>query len=769
MSDEPSSKAPIVQQLAELLTTILKPGGVGVGGLAGLWLLFFEQKVAESIAAVLIGFCFSYLGKLLEPLHQSTQERLQRAGQSLNSKVDQGLAKITRFDDRYLLAQASACERDRPDIPRDALTGDPAQKTITTLLLEQVFVPLELDSRAMPSGYRRSDNSNLKVKVPLSKGDLGGSNLKAEPDAKLREGYDIWDFLTQARQDPAYRQLVVLAWGGYGKTTLLKHLTYCYGTKKVSSDAPKLVPVLLLRKYRDILTTDNSPNLPDLMTQHHIPGLPGGQDITPPQNWAIDLLRSGNALIMLDGFDEVPKAKRPTVAKWINRQTEQYPKSVFILTSRPKAYTEQHPADRIDFYTPLWVRDFNATQRQQFVQQWYWAQEFYASGRQDTAEVRQTAKESANALLAQIESRPELQALAKNPLLLNMIVSFHWRNPGAKLPSRRVNLYREICHLNLNHRPSARQIETYLTQCDAQKILQRLALAMTRGRKERVEKAPLLKELDEYLKEQSENIPASDFLDQVVEISELLVQQEEEYEFAHLSFQEYLAAAEIARQKRESLLYDHFADDWWKPTILLYAAQVNPTTLVREMIRQGAIDLAHMCLLETTKQFDPALNIELNALRKTVSDTRYAKLEELLKTQKWREADEETYRLMITTVGKEEGQWFAKEDLENFPCPDLKEIDRLWVHYSSGKWGFSVQKRIWEECGSPMEYNDDWEKFGDRVGWRKDDNWLSYSDLTFELQKSLPGGFPVVGSRLDFRVWGVFGLMVFSRAKTCEL
>lgn len=726
MSDEPSSKAPLVQQLAELVTKILKPGGVGAGGLYGFWLLAVEKKVAESIAAVLIGFCFSYLGKLLEPLHQGNQERLKRAGQSLNSKVDQGLAKITGFDDRYLQRQAWACEGDRPDIPRDAITSDTRQKTISALLLEQVFVPLTLDSRTLLPGYKLPANCDVEKKL------------------------EIWDFLAQARQDSVYRQLVVLAWGGYGKTTLLKHIAHRYGTKQAPENAPRLIPFLLvLRKYRDLLT-QNPPSLPDLITQHHIPKLPEAEGLIPPDNWAKDLLRKGNALIMLDGFDEVAKEDRPAVVRWINTQLEAYRNSVFILTSRPKAYQEQNPADRLDLATVLWVQDFDKEKRKQFVDQWCWAQEYYASGRRDTPEVKHTAQQTATDLLDQIESQEELQKLAKNPLLLNMIATFHWRNPGAKLPNRRVDLYRDICHLQLKHRPSARQIETVLTRCEAQTILQRLALAMMHAKKERVKRSDLLKALNKYLQHQGETIAAEDFLEQVVQISELLVQQEEEYEFAHLSFQEYLAATEIARlaqqqPSQESQLYERFDDGWWKPTILLYAAQVNPTTLVREMIRRGAFDLAHLCLLETTKQFDPALNTELNALQKTVSNTRYAKLDALLKAQQWRQADEETYRLMITTVGKEEGQYFSQEDLENFPCEDLKEIDRLWVHYSHGKWGFSVQKRIWEECGSPMDYNADWEKFGDRVGWRKDDDWLSYSDLTFDLQKSPTGEFPIGG------------------------
>jgi hypothetical protein len=122
--------------------------------------------------------------------------------------------------------------------------------------------------------------------------------------------------------------------------------------------------------------------------------------------------------------------------------------------------------------------------------------------------------------------------------------------------------------------------------------------------------------------------------------------------------------------------------------------------------------------------------------------SRYANLEKYLKTPQWREADQETYRLMITTIGKEEGQWFDLKDLETFPCEDLRTLDQLWVKYSNGKWGFSVQKRIWEECGSPRNYNKDWETFGDRVGWRKNWSWVSYDNLSFNLENSLNGEFP---------------------------
>ena len=42
------------------------------------------------------------------------------------------------------------------------------------------------------------------------------------------------------------------------------------------------------------------------------------------------MLRRGDAVIMLDGFDEVAQDQRPAVANWINRQMRRYGNSIFI-------------------------------------------------------------------------------------------------------------------------------------------------------------------------------------------------------------------------------------------------------------------------------------------------------------------------------------------------------------------------------------------------------------------------------------------------------
>lgn len=110
----------------------------------------------------------------------------------------------------------------------------------------------------------------------------------------------------------------------------------------------------------------------------------------------------------------------------------------------------------------------------------------------------------------------------------------------------------------------------------------------------------------------------------------------------------------------------------------------------------------------------------------------YTNLRDLLAAKKWKEADEETTKAMLQAAKREKEGWFRDVDIDNFSCEDLRMIDQLWVSASKGKFGFSVQKEIYESLGGTSEYNEEvWNKFGDRVGWRKGGSWLWSSDLTY--------------------------------------
>jgi uncharacterized caspase-like protein len=152
-----------------------------------------------------------------------------------------------------------------------------------------------------------------------------------------------------------------------------------------------------------------------------------------------------------------------------------------------------------------------------------------------------------------------------------------------------------------------------------------------------------------------------------------------------------------------------------------------------------ALDLPTVPNISDIKSQRSSLKIELCSER----GVDYTTLEKLLAAGKWREADEKTARVMCLAAGREKEGYLQQEDIDNFPCEDLRTINQLWLHYSNGQFGFSVQKEIYQSLGGTKEYNYEvWKKFCDQVGWVVKGEWLSYEDVTFNLSAS-PGHLPI--------------------------
>ena len=104
----------------------------------------------------------------------------------------------------------------------------------------------------------------------------------------------------------------------------------------------------------------------------------------------------------------------------------------------------------------------------------------------------------------------------------------------------------------------------------------------------------------------------------------------------------------------------------------------------------------------------------------------YSPLRDLLEAGKWKEADVETTRAMLQAAGRKKEGGLSWDDIDNFSCEDLRIIDQLWLESSQGKFGFSVQKDIYQGL-------EDFWMFRERVGWGDGLDVRRYDDLTFNL------------------------------------
>ncbi|KAF7112519.1 hypothetical protein RHSIM_RhsimUnG0221100 [Rhododendron simsii] len=115
-----------------------------------------------------------------------------------------------------------------------------------------------------------------------------------------------------------------------------------------------------------------------------------------------------------------------------------------------------------------------------------------------------------------------------------------------------------------------------------------------------------------------------------------------------------------------------------------------------------------------------------------------------LSAQDFWQADEETRRLLIALAGdqaRKRGYVFFSE-VQFISPTDLQSIDGLWRAHSDGRFGYSVQRKIWKRV------NKDFTRFFMKVGWMKklDTEMEQYNyrafpnEFIWELNEETPEG-----------------------------
>lgn len=366
--------------------------------------------------------------------------------------------------------------------------------------------------------------------------------------------------------------LFILGKPGAGKTTFLKYIAI-----KAAEQTIDKVPVFVsLKEWAD----SGSELLSFIAERFDICGFPAAEPFVE------ELLKSGTALVLFDGLDEVNQesGQRDEQTRAMNNFVEKYDLTQCLITCRIAAsdYSFQP-------YTYVEIADFTEKQIQTFVGNW-----FRKEGERDEEICKKFLTEFNK------EDNKGLRDLARTPLLLTLLcLAF---NETLTFPQRRVEIYEEAVDALLKKWDASRRIrrdEVYrkLSLGHKENMLTRIAAETFEKNDYFIPQSELEKRILDYVR----NVPPHDtnetadgeaILKAIEAQHGVFVERAREvYSFSHLTFQEYFTAkyivANASKGTLKNLIREHCAELRWREVFLLTTSLLPDAGLFMTAFRRN--------------------------------------------------------------------------------------------------------------------------------------------------------------------------------------
>ncbi|MEU9617857.1 NACHT domain-containing protein [Streptomyces sp. NPDC087228] len=288
-----------------------------------------------------------------------------------------------------------------------------------------------------------------------------------------------------------------------------------------------------------------------------------------PEGWVGRVLESGRALLLVDGLDEVPQDDREQAHDWLSRLLDRYPGIRCVATVRPLAVEPDWLMSQ--GFEELRLLPMRNEDVEAFVAAWHRA------ARLDDDD-HETLERLERDLTQQFAQNTALRNLARTPLLCAVICALHRRRQGI-LPETRWSLYDSALTMLLGDRDKQRRIEapegiTMNVEEQAQ-LLQRIAIWLVRGGQSELQRPQALRQLERALpgmEQVRQQGSAEDVLTHLLNRSGVLQERADGvYQFAHRTFQDFLAAKEFVEGDQLNELLGRAGAQQWHDVILLAA------------------------------------------------------------------------------------------------------------------------------------------------------------------------------------------------------
>ncbi|MGV9314967.1 NACHT domain-containing protein [Streptomyces sp. NPDC003691] len=359
---------------------------------------------------------------------------------------------------------------------------------------------------------------------------------------------------------------------GAGKTTLVWWLAAhaaCGTLPDPLAELNGLIPLVVpMRSIRAHGTGFPAPD--DL---GHIAGLAVGR---APDGWAERILASGRGLLLVDGLDELPQADRDRARTWLTRLLTRHPDTRCLATVRPGAVEKDWLTG--EGFTDLLLLPMSDDDITAFVTAWHRAAQLEYAGLDHARAAAEAGRldELRQRLVREFTGNRVLRDLARTPLLCAVICALHRKRRG-RLPHTRWDLYRATLDMLLGKRDRERGIdapEGLTIGVDEHKLLlQHIAVWLVRCGQTQFTPEEAVQRIDQatgFMPQVREQADARGILVHLINRSGLLQQRTgDSIQFIHRTFQDYLAAKELAETNSIGELVARARDELWRDVVLL--------------------------------------------------------------------------------------------------------------------------------------------------------------------------------------------------------
>lgn len=425
--------------------------------------------------------------------------------------------------------------------------------------LRELFVMPHIAVRSTSEGEMARDEGTANDLMSLSAARAIFDNYD---DVATDEGEDQGvPAIDQVRRST--RNVIVGTPGG-GKSTLFEWLQLSLANveEELIAGSGQAIPLLLRVRQLDPKNLPLGAELIEKATASR------DRATLMPAGWIDRHMNAGRVLLMLDGLDESePDIRDNYILPWLIKLCQKYPKCHYLVSSRPVGYPPG--ALRKLGFVECDLQDFKEPQIAEYTRHWCTA--IRIAQNDPVEEARREGAREGDQIVTGFKDHPYIRNLARNPLMLSAICLVNYFE-GGQLPKDRAVLYRLCVEGLLHHWDQRRGIQSVYLLDEKLRVCREVAIAMQADDRAEYEAPQVLKIIVEVLKDPGRS---KNLLEHIRYRTGLLIERRAGvFAFAHLTFQEYLAARAIYEGNHLNidtgrLAHEH-ADGRWTEVIALY-------------------------------------------------------------------------------------------------------------------------------------------------------------------------------------------------------